>query len=137
MVLLGDVSLSLDIEGEDAWIAPCSTTPPVGMCWKTTPPLDVIPPLVVAVGSELFAPMVSSISFTLGVISLDCGRCQTGVQSTRPPMTLHSHVREDCTLGRVLEDTRWVAVSSMPSSLGAPKLVGDGDSKDEDEDVWA
>ncbi len=78
--------------------------------------------------------MVSSISFTLGVISLGWVRCQTGVQITRPPMSLHPHVREDCTLGRVLEDTRWVAVLSIPSSLGAPKLAGD-DDKDEDEEV--
>ena len=158
MVLLVVVSPSLDIEGEDAWKPPCSTTPPVGMCWKTTPPL------VVAVGSELFVPMFFSISFTLGTkpssfgalglvgcttdsvvsvvtffeastdasgfVSLGWGRCQTGVQSTRPPMTLHSHVREDCTLGRVLEDTGWVAVLSIPSSFaGFAGGGGEGDGE--------
>ena len=50
-------------------------------------------------------------------------------------MTLHSHVREDCTLGRVLEDTRWVVILSIPSSLGAPDLASDGGDKDEGEDV--
>ncbi|MCG2892212.1 MAG: hypothetical protein L7H00_01635 [Vulcanisaeta sp.] len=52
--------LSLDIEGEDAGALPCSTTLPVNIRWETTPPL------IVAVDPELFVPMVSSISFTLG-----------------------------------------------------------------------